>query len=144
MRRAFRFAGTIGFVALSALPSAAEECQFDKAAVDGSFNQALDAIFAHQGFAWACAPYIGDGLARSNSVHIEMLLRDAGFKPADAVIKADEMNAEAKKGAELHPIGSANATRQEMVTACSQLMDEQYQKFRVARAKMIKAQCLAE
>jgi hypothetical protein len=128
---------------LAASPIAAEECQFDKAAADASFNQALDAIFAHQGFAWACAPYTGDGLARSNTVNIEMLLRDAGFKPEDAIIKADEMNVEAKKGAELHPIGSPNATRQEVMIACSQLMDEQYQKFRLARAKMIKAQCMA-
>ncbi|ANL84631.1 hypothetical protein [Rhizobium phaseoli] len=141
MRHVIRFASAIGVTAFLASPAAAEECKFDKAAADASFNQALDAIVAHQGFAWSCAPYIGDGLARSNSVSIEMLLRDSGFKPADAIVKAGELDAQAKKGAELHPVGSAGATRQEVIIACSQLMDEQYQKFRAARAEMIKAQC---
>jgi hypothetical protein len=143
MRQVIRFAGVMGIAVFLARPAAAEECQFDKPAADANFNEAFDAIITHQGFAWACAPYIGDGLAKSNLVNIEMLLRDAGFKSADAIIKADEMNVQAKKGAELHPVGSPNATRQEVVAACSQLMDEQYQKFRVARAKMIKAQCMA-
>ncbi|ARQ57236.1 hypothetical protein Kim5_CH01131 [Rhizobium sp. Kim5] len=144
MRQVIRFAGAIGVAVCLAWPAAAEECQFDKAAADASFNQALDAIFLHQGFAWVCAPYIGDGMARSNTANIEMLLRDSGFKPADAIIKASQLDAQAKKGAELHPIGSPDATRQEVIVACSQLMDEQYQKFRVARAEMIKAQCADE
>ncbi|ARO24785.1 hypothetical protein TAL182_CH03040 [Rhizobium sp. TAL182] len=144
MRQHVRFAGAIGLAVCLAWPAAAEECQFDKTAADASFNQALEAIVAHQGYAWACAPYIGDGLAQSNTVNIEMLLRDSGFKPADAIAKAGDLDAQAKKGAELHPIGSAGATRQEVVTACSQLMDEQYQKFRAARADMIKAQCADE
>ncbi|MBX5238668.1 hypothetical protein [Rhizobium sp. NLR22b] len=144
MLRSVRFASVFWIAVLAAAPIAAEECQADKSAVDARFNEALEAIIAHQGFAWACAPYTGAGLAQSSTVNIEMLLRDSGLRAADATVKAGELDAKAKKDAELHPISSPGAKREEVIVACSQMMDEQLQKFRLARADMIKAQCLDE
>lgn len=128
-----------------AAPAAAEECTFDLETANASFSTALKAIFDHQGFAWACAPYIGDDLARSGVVHIETLLEDTGISSNDATIRADEMNAKAKAAGEtnnmVQQLKAINATRQEAMIACSQIMDEEFQKFRVSRAKMLKARC---
>lgn len=132
--------------ALSLAGSAqAQDCKPDASAANIHFSEALAAIYKHQGFAWACAPYIGDGLAKSNVVHVEGLLEESGFDRNAATIRADEINAKAKADGEAgntaEQLRKINATKEEATIACSQLMDEEYQKFRVARAKMLEARC---
>ncbi|WP_164924274.1 hypothetical protein [Sinorhizobium fredii] len=133
-------------VFLLAAPAMAEECKPDIKAADGYFSEAFAAIYNHQGFAWACAPYIGDDLAKSSIVHIEGLLEACGAGRNEAIIQADKVNAKAKDAGEssgtIQKMEAINATRQEAMIACSQLMDEEFQKFRVARAKMLKAECV--
>lgn len=134
--------------ALSLAGSAqAQDCKPDASAANTHFSEALAAIYKHQGFAWACAPYIGDGLAKSSVIHVEGLLEASGVGRNDATIRADELNAKAKEDGErsdtAEQLKNINATKEEASIACSQLMDEAYQQFRTERAMMMKAQCSA-
>jgi len=125
--------------------AAAQECAPDTTASLKHFKSAYDAIFFHQGFAWGCSAYIGDGLARSGVVHIETLLTDSGWGHDEATVKADEINMDAKAAADrdrtAEQISGAQASRQEAIIACSQLMGEEFQKFSLAMAKMRLAMC---
>ena len=145
MRGIFLAGALVGALSLSLSPSAAQECTPDTTVSLKHFNSAYEAIFQHQAFAWGCSPYIGDGLAKSGVVHIEAILNNSGYSPNEATIKADEINMNAKAAAEKDRTGEtisrAGASRDEVMIACSQLMDEEFQKYRVARAKMNQALC---
>lgn len=138
--------GKVLVLALSLAGNAsAQDCKPDMDAANSHFSEAFAAIYRHQGLAWACAPYIGDNLAKSSVVHVEGLLEASGADRKEATIRADEINTEAKRAGmtsdTAEQLRKINASKEEAMIACSQLMDEQYQKFRVARAKMLKAQC---
>lgn len=123
----------------------AQECTPDTTASLKHFKTAYDAIFFHQGFAWGCSAYIGEDRARSGVVPIEGLLRDSGWGLDESTVEADKINMNAKVAAErdgtAEKIQGAKASGHEAMVACSQLMDEEYQKYRVARAKMNQALC---
>ncbi|MFT2210701.1 hypothetical protein ACLJYM_02310 [Rhizobium giardinii] len=126
-------------------PARAQECTPDTTVSLKQFKTAYDAIFFHQGFAWGCSAYIGEDRARFGVVPIEGLLRDSGLGLDEAKVRADEINMKAKAAAErdgtAETIQRAKASRHEVINACSQLMDEEFQKYRVARAKMRLALC---
>ncbi|WP_162098823.1 hypothetical protein [Sinorhizobium sojae] len=125
-----------------ATPAAAEECKPDFDQAKEHFDVAFASIYRHQGFAWVCSPYIGDDLAQSSIVHVEGLLEDFGVSSTDATIQADELNAKARsEAAKDTELQSSDASRDEVMIACSQMMDAEYQKFRVDRVKMRKALC---